>query len=291
MPFKLTQHHYGKSDVRLTKVIRNGPRHELLEFSVNITLEGDFARSYTHGDNSTVIATDSMKNAVYVLAKERTFTTPETFAVQLAEHFCVAYPQVQSARAQIQQSKWDRIVVNDQPHDHAFVSAGSELQLADATACKSSDGASPEIKTKVSGGITNLLVLKTTESAFKGFVSDRYRTLKDADDRIFATSVTGTWDYISAQCDFEKAQANIRTALLKVFATQMSYAVQETMHQMGSAALAAEPQIARVHLRMPNKHRIPVNLQPFNLENQNEIFVWTDEPFGDISATIERDEA
>ena len=87
MTFKLTSNQYGKSDVRLTKVIRRGDRHDLLEFAVNIALTGDFARSYTHGDNKQIVATDSMKNTVYVLAKENEFTTAEEFAVLLAKHF------------------------------------------------------------------------------------------------------------------------------------------------------------------------------------------------------------
>jgi urate oxidase len=69
----------------------------------------------------------------------------------------------------------------------------------------------------------------------------------------------------------------------------MSYAVQQTMFEMGKAALAAAPQIKEIRLICPNKHRIPVNLQPFGLENKNEIFVWTDEPFGNITATVTRE--
>lgn len=281
MSSKLTSNHYGKSDVRLTKVIRHGSHHELLEFSVNITLNGDFVRSYTHGDNSQVVATDSMKNTVYVLAKERDFDTPEAFAILLAEHFPKTYPQVQSATVEIRQTNWKRIAVDKKPHEHAFVSGGADLHTAVATVGLKS--------TTITGGVTDLMVLKTTRSAFKDFVTDRYRTLKDADDRIFATSVTASWDYNSPQSDFAIIHEKIRDTILAVFATHMSYAVQETMYEMGKAALSAVPEIQRVHLRLPNKHRIPVNLQPFGLENKNEIFVWTDEPFGDISATVQRD--
>ncbi len=283
MPAKLAENSYGKSDVRVTKVIRNGPRHEIFEFSVDILLTGDFAASYTHGDNRKIIATDSMKNTVYVLAKEKQFTSAERFAILLAEHLPRLYPQVKSAKAQVRQSAWSRIEVDGKPHDHAFVSAGSEIHVATATC--TADGVQPTI----SGGIRDLLVLKTTASAFKDFVTDRYRTLKDTDDRIFATSVTAEWDYENTAVDFVSAHEKIHTALLDAFATHMSHAVQQTMYQMGNAALAACPQITGIHLLCPNKHRIPVNLQPFGLENQNEIFVWTDEPFGNITATIKRD--
>ena len=181
MPVNLTANSYGKSDVRLTKVIRNGDHHELLEFSVDILLHGEFERSYTHGDNSSIVATDSMKNTVYVLAKEKQFDSPEAFAVLLAEHFVASYLQVRSARVHVRQSNWKRIMVAGQPHEHAFMSGGADLHTAHAIASRS-------VPTTVHGGITDLLVLKTTRSAFKGFVTDRYRTLKDTDDRIFATS-------------------------------------------------------------------------------------------------------
>jgi urate oxidase len=282
MPVHLSHNSYGKSEIRLTKVIRNGTHHDLIEFAVDIELTGDFAKSYTHGDNSKIIATDSMKNTVYVLAKEREFKSPEEFALVLAKHFPHRYEQVTAATVAIRQSAWSRIDVEGKPHDHAFVSGGSELHTALATDIRGKDAT-------LSAGIANLLVLKTTNSAFKGFVSDRYRTLKDADDRIFATSVSATWDFDVSLPDYVSVYDRIRKTMLEVFATHMSLAVQETMYEMGKAALAAAPEISRISLRMPNKHRIPVNLQPFGLENKNEIFVWTDEPYGDISATIEQE--
>jgi urate oxidase len=94
---ELTSHSYGKSKVRLTKVVRNGPRHKLFEIEAAIELEGDFARAYTHGDNANCVATDSMKNTVYVLAKEHHFTTGRGVRLRLAEHFVATYPQVSRA--------------------------------------------------------------------------------------------------------------------------------------------------------------------------------------------------
>jgi urate oxidase len=282
MSVKLTGNTYGKSDIRLTKVIRKGGqagRHELLEFSVDILLSGDFADSYLQGDNSKIVATDSMKNTVYVVAKENDFASAEEFAILLAEHFPRTYSHVRSATVQIRQTYWNRVSADGKPHDHAFVCAGPELHTATAKSPPS----------YITGGISNLLILKTTNSAFKEFITDRYRTLKDTDDRIFATSVTADWDYNGTAVDFVSAHEKIRTAILEVFAAHMSYAVQQTMFEMGKAALTVCPQITEIRLECPNKHRIPFNLQPFGLENKNEIFVWTDEPFGNITATIKRD--
>jgi len=284
MPAKLAGNSYGKSDVRLTKVIRHGDRHELLEFSVDVQLNGEFSESYTQGDNRSIVATDSIKNTVYVLAKERQFSTAEEFAILLAEHFPKTYPQVGMASVNVRQTNWARIMLDEKPHDHAFICGGPELRTAHATVCPK-HGIS-----QITAGVIDLMILKTTRSAFKNFVSDRYRTLKDTDDRIFATKLRAHWAFTSQAVDFASVRERIQSAMLRVFASEMSHAVQQTMYQMGEVAIAAAPEISQISLEMPNKHRIPVNLQPFGLENPNEIFVWTDEPFGLIYATVVRAE-
>jgi len=279
---KLTTNSYGKSGVRLTKVVRNGKTHTLHEYEVSVIITGNFAAAYTDGDNRQCIATDSIKNTVYVVAKENAFDTAEAFGILLANHFPNLYKQVKSCTVEITEAKWDRIKVGGKPHVHSFVNGGSELHTARVSVAKK--GKPPVIF----GGVTNLLVLKTTNSAWKDFWTDRYRTLKDADDRIFATSVTAEWEFDGGKVDFAKATEKIRTTLLETFATHVSLGVQQTMQAMGEAALAAEPAIKNIRFRLPNKHRIPFNLDPFGLKFEKDIFAWTDEPYGDISAFIER---
>jgi urate oxidase len=277
---QLISNSYGKTRVRLTKVARSADRHELAELSVDVTLHGDFERSYTHGDNSQVVATDSMKNTVYVLAKESPVDSPEGFAVLLAEHFLWLYPQVSMPRIDIEQSTWRRIDVGGQAHPTAFVSGGNELRTASVSIPRSG---APTIE----GGLRDLLVLKTTDSAFAGFVRDRYTTLPEVSDRILATSLTARWQFKTA-ADFNGAFSRIRTAMLETFARHRSDAVQQTLYDMGTAALAAERSIEWIDLHAPNKHRIPFNLTPFGLEFANDIFVTTDEPSGSIRARIGR---
>jgi len=272
---------YGKSRVRLTKVIRQPQRHELKELSVDIQLEGDFAPSYTAGDNSKVVATDSMKNTVYVLAAEHPLNDIEGFAVHLAQHFTQKYAQVKSATVHIQEDLWNRIVSNGSEHKHSFVSAGDEKRVTTVT---SAQGA-----LEIESGIENLLVLKTTDSEFWGFVRDEYTTLPEVRDRIFATSVAAYWLYGQQQPDFNEIYARVRQLILDVFAKHHSLAVQQTLHEMGKEALAACPHISEISITMPNQHRIPFDLTRFNMENKNEIFVPTDEPYGLISAQIVRE--
>jgi len=274
---------YGKSDVRLTKVVRDGPRHELFEITAKVLLEGDFAAAYCEGDNRACIATDSMKNTVYVLAKENRFDSIEHFAVILVRHFLATYPQVSAALIELTQSSWQRIAVGGKPHDHAFTSAGPQLRYARAVLDRS--GQQPGLR----GGVRGLLVLKTTASEWRDFVSDRYRTLKDTIDRIMATKIDADWEYNTLDGDFASRARSIDEAILTTFATKHSLGVQQTLKDMGDAALAACGAIDSISFTLPNLHRIPFNLEPFGLNFENDIFVATDEPFGVITGTITRD--
>jgi len=268
----LRHNSYGKQQVRLTKVMRHAERHELMELAANIQLEGDFAAAYTEGDNTKIIATDSMKNTVYVLAKENSFENIETFATLLARHFKTTYRQVGIATIDIAQTLWQRI------DPHTFVGGSTERRTCSAKL---------DEKLELSSGITGLQVLKTADSEFSNFVKDRYRTLPDTSDRIFATSVDAEWKY-SGEADYDKVYAAIRASLLQTFAGHHSLSVQQTLMEMGKAALDACASIRSIRLTMPNQHRIGFNLEPFGLKNQNDIFVPVDEPYGLITGVIER---
>ena len=276
---KLTHNCYGKSDVRVTKVIRQRTRHELIEMSVYVELRGDFKASYLRGDNRKVVATDSMKNTVYVFAKRDPVKSIESFGLALADHFKQTYPQVTCASVRVHQSSWKRINVRGKPHPVAFISGGTELRTCTAVC---------DERQSVAGGLCDLLVLKTTDSGFRDFVRDEFTTLPDTDDRIFATKIDAWWFYGQAKVDFNAAHRTIREALLETFATHKSDSVQQTLYAMGQAALRRCKAISDISITLPNKHRLLVNLQPFGLENKNEIFVWTDEPYGSIFGHVKR---
>ncbi len=276
----LSHHAYGKSRVRLTKVTRQADRYDLKELTIDIQLEGDFAAAYTHGDNSRIIATDSMKNSVYVLARAHPLTDPESFGQHLADFFLTNYPQVASAQVKLVEQSWRRITVAGREHPHAFLGGGAEERTCIVTATRRGQ--------RIASGLDNLLILKTTDSAFRGFLRDRYTTLPDADDRIFATILTADWQYRGTAANWNGCYQLIRQTLLEVFAGHHSLSVQQTLHAMGAAALEACAAIEEITLTMPNQHRLLVNLQPFGLDNPNAIFVPTEEPFGLITGTLRR---
>lgn len=276
---------YGKHQVRVSKIRRTGvtgAKHEFIEASVNIELEGDFDAAFTDGNNQSVVATDTCKNTVYILAKDTEYETIETFTLAIAKHFIGRYDHVSQARISASEQIWDRILDSD----HAFAARDKMTPTAEVLLVR---GEEP----KITSGLKHLTIAKTTESGFVDFHDDDFRTLPDTDDRILATEMAATWEYDSAKIDlanfdFAVKRAEVFNALLARFIDHYSRSVQETLYFMGQAAIEACADINSITLTMPNKHHLLANLKPFNRENKNEIFVVTDEPFGYISGTVSR---
>ena len=278
---KLGGNRYGKSRVRLSRITRHGDRHDFNEWSVHVLLEGDFETTYTEADNSKVLPTDTMKNTVYYVARGSKAVTIEEFAMELGDYLLANNAQVSGVKVEIEERSWERMVVDGSPEATTFKLGGPELQTVRAVRDQGRDWS-------ISSGVDGMTILKTTKSAFTGYIKDKLTTLKPATDRIFGTRATVKWDYASAAQNFAQVRARIVAALLKEFAAHNSMSVQHTLFDMGKAALEAAPEIARIHLTMPNLHHLLADLSPFGQDNPNHIFVPIDEPHGYIEATIER---
>jgi urate oxidase len=268
---------YGKSRVRLAKLDRSTDPHRLADLTIDVQLEGAFEPVY-EGDNRLCVATDTMKNTVYALARQTSIRHIETFASKLADHFA-AKPAVTAARVTIGEHIWTPIESEAGRYTDAFRQAGGEHWTT--LVVRNAKG------TSVQSGLTDLVAMKTRGSAFSGFPRDAYTTLPETEDRILATSITATWAYVDGASDFG-ARTTIRAALLDAFARHDSRSVQHTLAAMGEAALRACSDIVEITLRLPNRHHLLVNLEPFGLDNPNEVFVPTDEPYGLIEGTIRR---
>jgi len=278
---KLGENRYGKSRVRLSRITRLADRHEFNEWTVQVLLEGDFESAFIEADNSKILPTDTMKNTVYFVARGSKATTIEEFAMELGDYLLANNPQVSGACLEIAERAWERVITGGEPEPTTFRLGGPELQTVRAVRDQGREWS-------IRSGVDGLTILKTTKSAFTGYIKDRLTTLKPATDRIFGTRATVTWDYASAAADFAKVRAQIVAALLREFAAHQSMSVQHTLFDMGKAALAAAPEIARIKLTMPNLHHLLADLSPFGQDNPNHIFIPIDEPHGYIEATIER---
>ncbi|WP_127794607.1 factor-independent urate hydroxylase [Agromyces sp. LHK192] len=283
---RLGANKYGKAENRIVRIVRDTARHEIVDLNVTSQLRGAALEdSYLTGDNSLVIATDTQKNTAFAFAKEHGIPSPEEFLLKLGAHFVDGYEWIDGGLWQAEQYEWERITVDGRPHDHSFVRSGRATRLA---AVQRVGG-----KVHVTGGVKDLVVLKSTGSEFSGFHRDRYTTLAEASDRIMATSVTGRWRFlpeaVEAGIDYNGLYADVLDVLLATFASVHSLALQQTLFAMGEAAIDARPELAEVRFAMPNKHHFTVDLSPFGLDNPNEVFIAADRPYGLIEGTVIRE--
>lgn len=281
MAIRLGENNYGKQRVRILQVSRHPDRHDIKELTLGIRLEGDFESAHSKGDNRKVLPTDTMKNTVYALAKQKAIGSPEEFCVRLADHFLSRNPQVSRVRVEAAQTLWSRLSVQEKPHPHTFTSSSNEKRTSALAATRK--------EKTLQSGIEGLVVLKTTDSAFENFSKDEYTTLKEDRNRILSTSIRAAWFYRENAVEFDATWHGVRQTLLETFAGHDSESLQHTLYAMGEAVLRKFPGIREIHLSLPNKHYNLVDLSPFHLENPKEIFLPTDEPHGLIEATLRND--
>jgi urate oxidase len=277
----LAENRYGKSRVRLMKVKRRGEWHDIHDWTLEILLQGDFESCFVAGDNSKILPTDTMKNTVYALARNSSAECIEDFAKELVDFFLESNPQVSAASVAASEKRWDHLSTGARPHPTAFVQSSGERQTTTVASNRNGD---PSVRS----GLENLIVLKTADSAFSGFLRDPFTTLPETTDRLFGTAVRARWTYSASALPFSSLRAAVRDTLLHVFAAHASKSVQHTLYAMGEAVLANVPDVRDIELIMPNIHCLLVDLARFGQDNPNAIFVPTDEPHGTIEARLRR---
>ncbi|XVF14731.1 hypothetical protein REPUB_Repub09cG0087100 [Reevesia pubescens] len=296
--FNFEQRH-GKSRVRVGRVWRNKEgRQFMVEWNVNISLLSNCLAAYNSDDNSDIVATDTMKNTVYVKAKECSEqVSAEEFAILLGKHFTSFYPQVFTAIVKVVEKPWERVSVNGQPHKHGF-KLGSEKHTAEAIVQKSGI-------LQLISGIEGLALLKTTQSGFEGFIRDKYTALPETRERMLATEVTASWRYSYESVSsipqkplyFNERFLNVKKVLADTFfgppeGGVYSASVQSTLFQMAKAVLSRFTDVSSVQLKMPNIHFLPVNLSSKDNGNivkfNDDVYLPTDEPHGSIEASLSR---
>lgn len=278
---ELAENRYGKSRVRLMKVTRHDHGHDLREWTVQVLLRGDFDTAHFDGDNSKILPTDTMKNTVYSLARTSKTSSMEDYAKELADFLLGRNPQVESASIRIESTLWKRLTVDGEPHPSAFMRGSNELQTTSVERAQNGTF-------HVLSGLDNLVLLKTANSGFEGYIKDSLTTLPETKDRLFGTAVSAEWRYTSANLDFDTVRTTLRETLLRTFANHDSKSVQQTLYAMAQSALEEVAEIDEIEIIMPNKHCLLVDLSRFGQDNPNEIFVPTDEPHGYIEARVRR---
>jgi urate oxidase len=281
MGIVLGPNQYGKAETRVVRIYRDRARHEIRDVNVSTSLRGDFTDAHVTGDQAKVLPTDTQKNTCFAFAKQHGIGEIEDFALTLARHFVDDIESVTGARIEIDEYAWDRIVVDGVEHDHSWARRGGEVRT---TSVEVERGA-----TTVVSGLRDLTLLKSTGSEFAGFLKDEYTTLAETTDRVLATSLVARWRYAGDDVAWGQAYTDVRRVLLERFASVHSHALQQTLWEMGKAVLEARPEIAEISLAAPNKHHFLVDLTPFGLTNDNEVFHAADRPYGLIECTVTRD--
>jgi urate oxidase len=278
---ELGANRYGKAAIRVVRVLRGDDVDRVRDLTVAIALEGDFETAHTDGDNSLVIATDTMKNTAYAFARDHLGGSIEAYGWALAEHF-IGESQVDTATVNIRSHEWRSIEVAGASAPGAFVRGGEATRVATIAANRGG--------TAVEAGIEDLVVMKTRRSAFSGFPRDRYTTLAETDDRLMATKVTAIWSYGAPDLDFDATFDAVRSTLLEVFADHDSPSVQTSIWIIARAILDAHDEVEAVRMVLPNLHHWLADLEPFGMTNDREVYVATTEPHGLIEATVRRGE-
>ncbi|XP_072046161.1 uricase-like [Amphiura filiformis] len=278
--------YYGKSCVKVLRLHQEGLQHYIREFEVTVHLGLLSRKDFIHGDNGDIIATDSQKNTVYALAKTKGLQSAEQFGLELCQHFLDTYYQVSNVRVHIEEAPWVRINQSGREHNHAFTLSHQATRYADAFQQRYK---SPV----VGGGLKNMKILKSTQSGFVGFVRDKFTSLPETKDRIFSTIVDCKWVYNDTRVDFDKAWETVRSTILDIFAGPpvtgiYSPSVQNTLYIAEKQILEKIPQVERVDMEMPNVHYFLADLAKIGMQNNNEVFMPTEKPFGYIRGAIER---
>lgn len=263
---------WGKTEIRVSKVVPGDGHADFHDLSVQVLLEGDVERAHTEGDNAAVLPTDTMRNTVYGMAQEHLDDDLERFAGALCDHFLMR-ADVSNAEVSVAARIWQRV------SGTGFIGGGSEHRT---TRVVRGD------RSSIVAGVEGLVLLKTTGSAFEGFPRDEFTILPEAGDRLLATSVTADWTYDVLPEDTSATWAHVRETLVSHFFDDWSGSVQHQGYLMGEAVLAAIPEISDIAFRLPNQHHLPFDLSRFGMEWTGNVFHPVSEPFGDIYLTVTR---
>src|SRR5579875_1774788 len=205
MGISLGANQYGKAENRVVRIYRDTARHELVDLNVSTSLRGEFTDSHVTGDQADVLPTDTQKNTAFAYAKKHGVSSPEDYAIALGRRLLQATPKADSAQVRVEQYPWDRIPVGSEGHGHAFVRRGDGTRTTVVTV----GGRGDRERVSVVSGLCDLVLLKTTGSEFKGFLTDEYTTLQETDDRVMATSLVARWRYADTDTDWNASHASI----------------------------------------------------------------------------------
>jgi urate oxidase / 2-oxo-4-hydroxy-4-carboxy-5-ureidoimidazoline decarboxylase len=207
----------------------------------------NFLPSYTEGNNSMVVATDTMKNFVYAQALEYDGATLEGLAAFLARRFVETYPHMHVVRVRI-----DEVPFESHSDKLASWAAGTDHGIA--VADWDADGLRD-----LQAGRLGMRLVKLTGSAFADFQRDRYTTLPEVRDRPLHIYLGCRWRYtnprpvVAGGADGLVPSEQVRDHLIHTFDDFVSMSIQHLLHEMGVRLLDRFPQLREVDFAAQNR--------------------------------------
>ena len=278
---EITNTSYGKTGIPIMKVVRKELAHEVWEFVVDVTAESpELESAYTEADNSPIVATDTMKNLVNYLSFAYDFSSLEDLALHIGRSLQERYAHLPRWTVHIERASWEHVAPGGSEHPISFARTGPEVGFTTAVVDRD--------ESSLRSGIRDLLVLKTTDSAFSGFVRDEFTTLPETRDRMLATSITAEWRVSPSGLEHPRINAAVRETILRVFSELKSESVQHLAYETATTVLESIGEVEEISLRLPNKHYFLVDLSPFGAENRDTLYLPTTAPHGDIYLKLSR---
>ena len=287
MSIVLGPNQYGKAENRVVRIYRDTDRHEIRDLNVSTSLRGDFSAAHLSGDQTRVLPTDTQKQTCYAYAKEKGIGSDRGLRPRPRPALRQRH---RAGRGLPDRGRRVRLGPGQRQRPGTQSHLGAQQQEV-RTTILTIDGKGEQGDEYLVSGLKDLILLKSTGSEFHDFLVDKYTTLIPTNDRIMATSLVARWRYIGTDVDWAASYASIRQHLLEQFAEVHSLALQQTLYEMGEAVLEDHSEVAEIKFSAPNIHHFVYDLEPFGLENPNEVFHADDRPYGLIQASVLRDDA
>jgi len=272
--------YYGKGDVSVYRLNRDGktPEGQCPVFGANVLMlvYGDaFWPTYTTGDNTGLVATDSMKNFIQRETQKFEGAGLEEYCQFLASKFLATYAQVEGVQVSATEIPYAAI-----PHgSSAFAPAGPERATARIEMNR-------EGVAELASGLRGFRLLRLGGSAFHGFVRDEYTTLPDIHNRPLHMWLDMEWTHSDSSSALSGGAVTqgMRKLVHEVFEGFESGSIQQVIYQMGTKALAQQPSIAEVHLEANNRTWDTI------AEQGDELGIYTDArpPYGCLGLRLRR---
>jgi urate oxidase len=260
---------YGKAEVALYRT--DGVR-TLFAAEVQIDVYGDnFAPAYTEGDNSLVVATDTMKNFIHATALDYPGDSLEEYLALLGGRFLETYGHIERIRVSARELPFARhsdVLFQRQDDDYGV----AEVELA-------RDGIVGH-----RSGRRAIHLIKTTGSAFARFARDEYTTLPEMVDRPLFVHLDVHWRH----ADFERRVAStaVRDSLVETFDDFVSMSIQHLVHEMGQRLLARFPELVEVSFEAQNRLWDTAQVSP--ADERVKVYCDPRPPYGMIGLTLRR---